>query len=695
MNASLACADLEIRILAQQTQGYPVELTLDQAREFARGYLDPTFLPWQPQATPAADGARLFAWLWADDKLKTAWTAVRSAHPHCRIRLRIDATAPELHALPWELLCATDAENVPTFIAASTATPFSRYFAGAWQPGSPILQRPIKILAVIANPSDLAAYSMVAFDPAAEFQILQAATHGLEVELVQFPAPVTGATPPHPCTLAALEAELKKGYHILHIIGHGSFTPGAEAAVLVMADAENRVAFVNDVDFAAMLARQLADTGRQQDAKLRLVYLDSCESATRDSADALRGFAPTLVKAGVPAVVAMQAAVAVVSSQAFSRTFYHQLLQHGQVDLAANEARSALLTARLPGAEAPVLFMRLRDGQLLGQRGQILGENADSFWNTLLDNIADGVCTPFLGAGVTAALLPGPGELAQTLAVANNYPFLDLSDFPRVAQFMATTDKTRLRNEVQRMLVEGFKRRMNLPAAPSDRRSQLTALIAAADWSQRCRQVFETELHHLLADLELPLYITTNFDNFMALALANKLGKPVRRLAVDWRAPLRQTAARPHFDLEPPLHKDDPVVLHLFGNDDDVLSMVLSEDDYLDYLARIARDYEYLLPTSVTARLARTTLLFLGYRLEDLDLKIILRGLLTHLDLERWGMLHVAVQLEAATIDEAKQREVVRYFQRYFAHSRIDVYWGSTQQFIADLHARWQEYRHG
>jgi hypothetical protein len=127
--------------------------------------------------------------------------------------------------------------------------------------------------------------------------------------------------------------------------------------------------------------------------------------------------------------------------------------------------------------------------------------------------------------------------------------------------------------------------------------------------------------------------------------------------------------------------------------------MVLTEDDYLDYLARISRDYEYLLPTSVQEALASTTLLFLGYRLEDLDLKVIMRGLLTNLDLERWDMLHVAVQIEAAQVDEAeyedKGKEVIRYFQKYFGKSRIDVYWGNVHQFVADLHARWKEYHDG
>jgi hypothetical protein len=204
----------------------------------------------------------------------------------------------------------------------------------------------------------------------------------------------------------------------------------------------------------------------------------------------------------------------------------------------------------------------------------------------------------------------------------------------------------------------------------------------------------ESEIHHQLADLDLPLYLTTNFDNFMTLALRAR-GREARRETVAWREGTSQEAERPHHDLDPPPSAEEPVVMHLFGTGDDPLSMVLTEDDYLDYLARISRDHEYLLPTSVNEALASTTLLFLGYRLQDLDLKVIMRGLLTNLDLERWGMLHVAVQIESSVVDEAMVEEVTRYFQKYFAHSKIDVYWGNAQQFVDDLHARWQEHTHG
>ena len=76
--------------------------------------------------------------------------------------------------------------------------------------------------------------------------------------------------------------------------------------------------------------------------------------------------------------------------------------------------------------------------------------------------------------------------------------------------------------------------------------------------------------------------------------------------------------------------------MHLFETDSDLLSVVLTQDDHFDFLASVSHDYEYFLPVSGNERLASTTLLFVGYRLQDLDLKvIIMRGVLTHVDLAR------------------------------------------------------------
>ena len=74
-------ADLEIRILERQEEGYPVEMTLDGEQEFPRGYLDPEGLPLAPSLSPAEDGARLFACLLADERLKTSWAEMRGQAP--------------------------------------------------------------------------------------------------------------------------------------------------------------------------------------------------------------------------------------------------------------------------------------------------------------------------------------------------------------------------------------------------------------------------------------------------------------------------------------------------------------------------------------------------------------------------------------------------------------------------------------
>jgi hypothetical protein len=73
------------------------------------------------------------------------------------------------------------------------------------------------------------------------------------------------------------------------------------------------------------------------------------------------------VQVGLPAVVAMHADVTVLTARQFAATFYRQLLAHGTIDLAMNEARSTLITQGRFDAAVPVLFMRLRDGRLWGE----------------------------------------------------------------------------------------------------------------------------------------------------------------------------------------------------------------------------------------------------------------------------------------------------------------------------------------
>jgi hypothetical protein len=163
---------------------------------------------------------------------------------------------------------------------------------------------------------------------------------------------------PAPVTLERLEEKMHEGYHVLHYVGHGVFNKKREQAALYMQDEEGDTQVVRDDEFINMLARQ------RTQVRPRLIFLAACQSATRSTADAFLGLGPSLVEAGVPAVVAMQDFVAIKTARKLSLAFYRRLAEHGMVDNALNEARSTLLTARQPDAAVPVLFMRLKSGQL-------------------------------------------------------------------------------------------------------------------------------------------------------------------------------------------------------------------------------------------------------------------------------------------------------------------------------------------
>ena len=214
--------DLEVRIFAREDRGYPVEFTLNGEQEFPRGFLAADLVPWQSEGDLQRDGARLFAALIADPTLREAWGQV-CGHDQLRlrIRLRIDPSAPALHAVPWELLWR---EGV---LAANAATPFSRYLPLDQPWGQMVRERPIRVLALVSNPSDLEAHRLAPLDVERERRALEAACGqvGEGAVHLEFLDP--------PVTLARLEDALRESYHVVHYVGHGAFSRKSGQAALV------------------------------------------------------------------------------------------------------------------------------------------------------------------------------------------------------------------------------------------------------------------------------------------------------------------------------------------------------------------------------------------------------------------------------------------------------------------------------
>src|SRR6266511_3429004 len=121
-------------------------------------------------------------------------------------------------------------------------------------------------------------------------------------------------------------------------------------------------------------------------------------------------------------------------------------------------------------------------------------------WRRLVEQVASGDCTPFLGAGACHGTLPTGKELSRRWAALHQYPFDDQAVLPRVMQYVATEarDAVYIKQRVARTL----------------------AGLGPPDFAD------PAEPHGLLARLPLPVYLTTNYDDFMTRALRSKGKNP-------------------------------------------------------------------------------------------------------------------------------------------------------------------------
>jgi len=139
----------------------------------------------------------------------------------------------------------------------------------------------------------------------------------------------------------------------------------------------------------------------------------------------------------------------------------------------------------------------------------------------------------------------------------------------------------------------------------------------------------------------------------------------------------------------------NPVVFHLHGHMDTPESMLVTEDDYLDYVA-VSRE-EKVIPSRIQRAFTESWLLFLGYRLEDLEFRVLLRSLLTALTNNRYKK-HVSVHLLQVpeSTDEVERVQRKRaYLASYCKGAPLNtlIYWGSPRDFVVELRQRWETFR--
>jgi SIR2-like domain len=210
-------------------------------------------------------------------------------------------------------------------------------------------------------------------------------------------------------------------------------------------------------------------------------------------------------------------------------------------------------------------------------------------WERLIRRIDDEQCTPFIGAGASAEYIPVASTLAEDLAREYEYPFNDTHDLARVTQFAAVQTGDRL--DVKQRLAGKIKK------AP------------APDFGAR------DQPHALLTELGFPIYLTTNYDDFMYEAL-KACGLSPQRVICPWYTRKNSEVEEVNNMFQEAAgyapSKDTPIVYHLHGHQSKPRSLVLTEDDYIEFLVRISADSK-LLPPVIQEALGNQMLLFEGF----------------------------------------------------------------------------------
>ena len=140
-------------------------------------------------------------------------------------------------------------------------------------------------------------------------------------------------------------------------------------------------------------------------------------------------------------------------------------------------------------------------------------------WNNLLTSILDKSCIPFIGSGILTIKF-GDGKPLVSLSrnivekwkEQYSYP---LEDLYNLAKVHVLEDPNKLAKLAQFLEIERiYDEKLMYP------KNMLKDILKGIEESSFSSQIKDKSPFDTLADLDLPIYMTTNYDNFMELSLS-------------------------------------------------------------------------------------------------------------------------------------------------------------------------------
>jgi hypothetical protein len=297
-------------------------------------------------------------------KYRTSVAVAQARGKGLRIQLRIQP--PDIAALPWEFMF--DAED-DSFVCLNPNTPVVRCPALDSEAAPLPIRSPLRVLGMMAAPCDLRE-----LDIAGERRRIEMALAPLRTRQQVELSWVEGGS-----YRDLNQALLRGSWHVFHYIGHGGFevNGGEGNGILAFEAIEGncdpftaRSLSTDQRPPSQSISPDVLSQLLRGHQSLRLVVLNSCLGARASDADAFSSVAASLVRRGVPAVVAMQYEISDLAAVRFAQAFYDSLAAGRPVDRAVADGRFELRAARKDSLEwgTPVLLTRSSDGTLFSPR---------------------------------------------------------------------------------------------------------------------------------------------------------------------------------------------------------------------------------------------------------------------------------------------------------------------------------------
>jgi hypothetical protein len=288
-------------------------------------------------------------------------------------------------------------------------------------------------------------------------------------------------------------------------------------------------------------------------------------------------------------------------------------------------------------------------------------------WDDLFYYIKEQSITPFLGSGIARDIFGTGSDLAKVISDEFGYPFSDTDNLSKVAQFAVIKKKDSYRI---RKFVADYIRNKKLPDFDNPH-----------------------EPHRILSELDLPLYITTNYDHSMYESLIDQGKKPVIEFC-RWNDLAEMKGNQSIFEENDiKFDSQSPLIYHLHGEIDNPQSMVLTEDDYLNFIVKLYVDIDQLFPAEIRNAFVSNSLVFIGYSLSDWNLRIILRRIAE--GMKSASRTHCSIQLTPTGIQSIGEDKIKEYLSSYLEiiqGVKLKIFWGNALDFCNQLSEKNKKY---